>query len=213
VNELNFARAPFVNERLPRAVFWASAAVVAGMTLFHGVLLQRYLSREQAELDVRVSELRQELAKASAAARDAQNEIARSRSALASEQARFLTTLYRRKSFSWTGLFNELERITPPSVRIASIAPAEEEGTIEVTMNVVGQSLQDILEMVKALEASSFFASVFPLDETNLEAEDRGESGIAATLRLTYVEDVRSASEQPSEPAEEVEPSEEEPSP
>ncbi len=207
-NELNFARAPFVNERLPRALFAAAVAAVVGLTVFHGFLLQRYLSREQEALDIRVADLQQELARSNAAITEAQNAIARNRSALASEQASFLTTLYRRKSFSWTGLFNELEEIAPPSVRITSIAPSEEEGEIEVTMNVVGRTLQDILEMVKALEASSFFATVFPLDETNLEAEARGERGIAATLRLDYVEDVRKPSEPEPAPLEEAEPEE-----
>jgi Tfp pilus assembly protein PilN len=205
MNALNFARTPFVNERLPRALFAAAVVVVAGLTVFHGFLLQRYLSREQEALDIKVADLQQGIARTNAAITEAQNAIARNRIALASEQASFLTTLYRRKSFSWTGLFNELEEIAPPAVRITSIAPAEEEGEIEVTMNVVGRTLQDILEMVKALEASSFFATVFPLDETNLEAEERGETGIAATLRLDYVEDVRKPSEPEPAPREDTE--------
>jgi Tfp pilus assembly protein PilN len=203
-NAFNFARAPFVNERLPRTVFALAVGAVAAVTLFHGFLLTRYLLREQESLDIRVSELRQELSETNAGISRAQGSLARDRSALGSEQTKFLTTLFRRKTFSWTGLFNELETITPPSVRVTSIAPAEEEGEITVTMTVVGQALQDVLEMVRALESSSFFATVFPLDEANLAEADRGETGIAATLRLDYVEDVRKTPEPPSpEPDEE----------
>jgi Tfp pilus assembly protein PilN len=187
----NFAREPFVNERLPRLIFALAVAAVAGGTIIHGVLLTRYLLREQEALDIRVSELRQELSEASAGIAGAQNALARNRTELGSEQTRFLTTLFRRKSFSWTGLFNELEKLTPPSVRVTSISPAEEEGEITVTMTVVGRTLPDVLEMVRALESSSFFATIYPLDEANLGDEDRGETGIAATLRLDYVEDVR----------------------
>lgn len=199
-NQFNFARAPFVNERLPRAVFWLAVAAVAAVTLFHGFLLTRYLLREQESLDIRVSELRQELAETNGRISRAQSALAQNQNSLGNEQTSFLTTLFRRKSFSWTGLFNELETITPPSVRITSIVPSEEEGEISVTMTVVGQTLQDVLEMVRALESSSFFATVFPLDEANLAVAERGETGIAATLRLDYIEDVRKTAE-PSSPA------------
>lgn len=215
-NEFNFSRAPFVNERLPRTVFALAVGAVAAVTLFHGFLLTRYLLREQESLDIRVSELQKELSETNAGITRTQGSLAQDRSALGSEQTKFLTTLFRRKTFSWTGLFNELETITPPSVRVTSIAPAEEEGEITVTMTVVGQALQDVLEMVRALESSSFFATVFPLDEANLAEAERGETGIAATLRLDYVEDVRTKSEPPApalEPSEPAEPAEEEQQP
>ncbi|MGH9389218.1 MAG: PilN domain-containing protein, partial [Vicinamibacteria bacterium] len=193
MNEFNFARVPFVNERLPRTVHALAIAAVAAATVLHGVLLTRYLLREQESLDIRVSELRQELGETDARISRAQSALARNRTELGSVQTQFLTTLFRRKSFSWTGLFNELEKVTPPSVRITSISPAEEEGEIAVTMTVVGRTLQDVLEMVRGLESSSFFATIYPLDEANLEDEERGETGIAATLKLDYVEDVRGA--------------------
>jgi Tfp pilus assembly protein PilN len=217
MNEFNFSRVPFVNERLPRTLFALALTAVAAGTVLHGVLLTRYLMREQESLDMRVDELRQELSETNTRVSQAQSALARNRTELGSVQTQFLTTLFRRKSFSWTGLFNELEEISPPSVRITSIAPTEKEGEISVTMTVVGRTLQDVLEMVRALESSSFFATVFPLDETNLAEAERGETGIAATLELAYVEDVRSESEpsspspqEPEEPLETVEEAEEE---
>jgi len=222
-NEFNFARAPFVNERLPRTVLALSIGAVAAVSLFHGVLLTRYLLREQESLDTRVEDLRRDISDTDARISSAQASLARNRTELGSVQTQFLTTLFRRKSFSWTGLFNELEEITPPSVRITSIAPAEEEGEITVTMTVVGRTLSDVLEMVRGLESSSFFATIYPVDEANLEDEERGETGIAATLRLDYVEDVREPdapppagpevpeTEDPLEPVELPEPVAEEP--
>jgi Tfp pilus assembly protein PilN len=209
-NSFNFSRAPFVNERLPRLVVSLAAAAVAFGTVVHGAFLTRYLLREQEALDLRVEELRKELSDTDSRIAGAKVTVAENRTELGNEQTRFLMTLFRKKSFSWTGLFNELEKLTPPSVRITSIAPEEEKGEILVTMTVVGRSLQDILEMVRALESSSFFATIYPLDEANLDDESRGETGIAATLRLDYVEDVRESA--PPPPAEEGEPSPAEPS-
>lgn len=189
-NRFNFARRPFVNERLPRLVFVVAATLVIGLTLVHGFLLTRYLVREQEELDVQVAELRDELAGTESRIASAGASVAQGQTALGNERTVFLARLYRLKSFSWTGLFNELEAITPRAVRITSIAPLEVDGEISVTLTLVGRTLQNVLEMVSALEGSSFFATVFPLDEVDL-ADNLGagtDSGIAATLRLRYVD-------------------------
>lgn len=211
----NFAKKPFVNERLPRLVFGLVVLFVVLVTGVHGLLLSRYLMREQEELDVRVSELREELGKTSESITKTQSALSREQTALGDERTQFLTGLFRRKSFSWTGLFNELEAITPAAVRITSIAPFEEEGQITVTLTVVGRTLQDVLEMVRALESSSFFATVFPLEESNLDDPQRSETGVAATLKLEYVEDARRKAappEEPAAPSDSVEPSESAPS-
>jgi Tfp pilus assembly protein PilN len=187
-HELNFAREPFTNERLPRLVFSTLAVIVLGLTVVHGALLGRYLLREQEEMDLRVDAIRSELEQTNAAIAQTEAAVAREQTALGNERTRFLVRLYRQKGFSWTGLFNELEAIAPGAVRITSIAPAEEDGAITVTMTLVGKELKDVLDMVKQLESSSFFATVFPVDEANLSELDRGETGVAATLHLQYVE-------------------------
>jgi len=188
-NHFNFARRPFVNERLARLVFVVAAALTIGLTLVHGFFLARYLVREQEALDVQVAELRDELAGTESRIASASASVAQGQSALSNERTVFLARLYRLKSFSWTGLFNELEAITPKAVRITSIAPLEVDGEISVTLTLVGRVLQNVLEMVSALEGSSFFATVFPLDEVDLADLGAGtDSGIAATLRLRYVD-------------------------
>jgi Tfp pilus assembly protein PilN len=187
-NGLNFARTPFVNERAPRLVFGVALFVVAALTAAHGYLLTRYLMREQEDLDVRVSEIRDRIQKTDEALAENQRSLAQDQTTLGDERTSFLVRLYRQKSFSWTGLFNELESITPASVRVTSIAPAEEKGQIIVTLSVVGRTLEDVLEMVRSLESSSFFATVFPVDEANLDETLGQGTGVAATLKLQYVD-------------------------
>jgi hypothetical protein len=190
--DFNFARKPFVNERLPRLVFTLAAAVVLAVSLVHGFFLGRYLVREQEALDIKVVELRRALSDTDAAISRTEASLAREQTALSDERTLFLTRIYRHKSFSWTGLFNELEEITPPAVRITSIAPFEDDGDIAVTMSLVGRTLGNVLEMVSALESSSFFATVFPLDEVDLaDLGDGTQTGIAATVQLRYVSSKR----------------------
>jgi Tfp pilus assembly protein PilN len=204
-NRFNFARRPFVNERLPRLVFVVAATLVIGLTLVHGFFLARYLVREQEELDVQVAELRDELARTNSRIASAAASVAQGQTELSNDKTLFLAHLYRLKSFSWTGLFNELEEITPRAVRITSIAPVEIDGEISVTLTLVGRTLQNVLEMVSALEGSSFFATVFPLDDVDLAERDAG-SGIAATLQLRYVDFEPRTPEPEPEPKSEPEP-------
>jgi Tfp pilus assembly protein PilN len=194
-SDFNFARVPFTNERLPRLVFGLLVLGVLGVSAGHGYLLTRYLLREQEELDTRVDELRSEIDRTEEAIARAESSLSVERTAVGNEKTRFLTGLFRRKSFSWTGLFNELETITPPSVRVTSIAPEEKDSEITVTLTIVGRALEDVLEMVQALESSSFFATVYPISEANAEELGGRISGTAATLSLRYVEDRRPAAE------------------
>jgi Tfp pilus assembly protein PilN len=199
-NGFNFARAPFVNERLPRLLFGLFLFFVAALTAVHGYLLTRNLLREREALDAQVDGIRQEIRETDAAIEQITASLSQDRTAVGNEKTRFLTRLYRRKAFSWTGLFNELENIAPGAVRVTSIVPTEDDDVITVTMTVVGRTLADILELVKALESSSFFTTVFPVDESNAdEAAGRG-AGIAATLQLRYVEDSRPSEAKDAEP-------------
>ncbi len=203
-NDFNFSRAPFENERLPGLVFMLAAALVLGATLVHGFFLARYLVREQEALDIKVDELRDEIEATDAEISRIEASLGQQQTALANERTAFLTRIYRHKGFSWTGLFNELEKITPAAVRITSIAPFDDEGEIAVNMTLVGRTLTNVLEMVSALEASMIFATVFPLDEVDLAGiGDGSATGIAATLQLRYL----APPPEPDEPAESSVPS------
>lgn len=184
---LNFAEVPFRNERLSQILYGLTASVLAILTLIHTVALTRYLLREQEELDVKVEELVAELAELEAEFSRTEAEISSKTNEARTGRIRFLTNLYQQKSFPWTGLFNQLEALMPPGVRIASISPGDpgdELGEIEVNLQVVGRKLSDVLELVKRLEIDDLFATVLPLREAET---DREGGGIAATLRLQYL--------------------------
>ena len=186
-NAFNFARAPFKNERLPHLIFLVMTILVLGLTIAHGLTLTRYLLREREELDIKVDLLEKEIQNREQAIAEARQKVEAAPNALRNERQDFLAQLYRHKSFSWTGLFNELESISPGPVRLTSIVPIEDKGRITVALTLVGKTLDDILKMVSKLEASAIFATVFPLSEVELEELDAG-GGIAATLSLEYVE-------------------------
>jgi Tfp pilus assembly protein PilN len=165
--------------------------------------------REQEALDVKVASLQEELAHLNAQIGRTESELHSQRSEAGSERIRFLARLLYHKNFSWTGLFNQLEVLTPPAVRITSIAPGsidEKDDEIkeetQVQLQIVARSLDDILEMVRRLEANPHFTWVLPLSEADRTETDDG--GFTANLTLRYIRPTENGSSDSAEPEEKV---------
>ena len=189
INQLNFARVPFRNERFPAVLYGLAVTLLLALTVVHAVFLTRYLMREQEELDVKVASLQEELEDLNSRIGRTQSKLRSQRSEAGTERIRFLARLFYHKNFSWTGLFNELENLTPPAVRITSIAPGpigtkddEIKEEIQVQLQVVARSFDNILEMVRRLEENRLLMNVLPLTESDRTETDDG--GHAATLTL-----------------------------
>ncbi len=73
-------------------------------------------------------------------------------------QSAFLNGLIARRSFSWTRLFMELERIMPARLHVTSIAPSlNKRNQIEIHMVVAGDAREQAVELVRRLEDSPSF--------------------------------------------------------
>jgi Tfp pilus assembly protein PilN len=188
-------------------------ALVVG-TLWHAVVLTRYLLREAEELDVTVQGMEERRASLVADINRTRAALEAERSDVMSQRVAFLADTYRQKGFSWTGLFNQLEAVVPPNVRITSISPSAAEGEIEVRLTIVGRSLEDLLTLVRNLEQSRFFGTVMPLNE----AQQEEEGTVSSTVTLRYhaeepaaeLETVQDEAIEPTEPSE-TDPTEEDP--
>ena len=78
------------------------------------------------------------------------------------ERSVFLNTLLYRKSISWTRIFADLERTIPYNVRIISIRPyVNAQSQVTLDMNVGAETPEPIIELLKALENSPLFGSVY----------------------------------------------------
>jgi Tfp pilus assembly protein PilN len=196
--QLNFARVVFRNERLPRLLFGLVAFGLLVTTLWHGVVLSRYLLKEREELDLKVQSMEEELAGLESEIGRAQAELHLQRNNETSQQILFLADVFREKSFSWTGLFNQLETITPARVRITSISPSTSEGEIEVKLTTISRSLENLLELVRRLEESRFFGTVMPVSE----AHEESGGGVTAQVTLRYLAEEERTPSAPNETTE-----------
>jgi|HubBroStandDraft_5_1064220.scaffolds.fasta_scaffold02175_4 type IV pilus assembly protein PilN len=97
-----------------------------------------------------------------------QNSVTRDRS-------QFLNALFYRKSFSWTQVFEEMERVMPPRLHVVSIQPEfAPDNELAIKLVVAGDSRDRALELVRKMEESQHF------QQTQIEQET-AESGSGAS--------------------------------
>lgn len=161
----NLARRPFYNERAVHVVLAMATLLVAAVTAYN-VTAWIDLSRRQAALTAQVSEAER---RASGLQREA---VALRRSLDPSELeavtagAREANALIARRTFSWIGLFQHIEKTIPPDVRIRSVSPKlADDGTMTITMVVTGRDAEQIQTFLTRLEASGVFSNLLSRQE------------------------------------------------
>jgi type IV pilus assembly protein PilN len=75
------------------------------------------------------------------------------------DQSQYLNQLIERKAFSWTRVLENLEKVMPPRVHVASISPQlNDDNELVLKMTVAGNSRDRAIELAKRLEESRSFA-------------------------------------------------------
>ena len=188
-SQFNFSKKPFENQRLSQLLIILITSLLIPLTLIHGYfLLTHYLAREHQGLEFKIEKVKKQIEETEQQISQNRKTLEGGQPDLVKERLLFLKRIYRHKNFSWTDLFHELEKIIPANVKIVSIQPIDIDGHITVNLALIGKKLANVIEMVTALEASSSFNMVFPLNEVELSELGTGETGIAATLGLQYVD-------------------------
>lgn len=96
------------------------------------------------------------------------------------EQVAFLNQLLLRKSFSWTNVFANLEKVMPENVFLLNLHPfIDEKGMMGLNMEVRGRTFVDITQFVSTLEDSGIFAQVTVAKESKKDANPLGEVDLA----------------------------------
>jgi Tfp pilus assembly protein PilN len=113
-------------------------------------------SRRATELEARA-----EADKLSRELQDLNEKMTRGNATVKLSEVQLLNQLLLRKSFSWTRVFANLERITPDDVRLVSLRPfVDEKGKIGLNMEIRGRTLADATTFLRALEKSEIFTDV-----------------------------------------------------
>ena len=177
---VNLASRPFVEIRplLARLrLLMALLAVVAlGLSFWLHSLSQR-AAVAQARIDAvhaQTLALQQQRTANEARMRQPQNRDVLDRS-------HFLNGVFARKSFSWTAVMMDLERVLPPGVQVTSIEPqVSKEGEVTIRLRVSGDRDRAV-QLVRNLEHSSRFLQPRLSSESSQATE--GTNGLAGGAR------------------------------
>jgi type IV pilus assembly protein PilN len=102
------------------------------------------------------------------------------------EQSLFLNALLYRKGISWTRIFGDLEKTLPHNVRLISVRPSvNAQNQITLEMNVGSESPEAVIVLLKSLEESPLFGSVF---QRNFLPPSQSEPLYRYSLSVNYAQ-------------------------
>jgi type IV pilus assembly protein PilN len=173
--DINLASQPYQNLR----TFWmrwivglaALALLTIGLLVFTvGALIKAHHQQQAIQaIQDNIDALSERETKAKAFLNQPDNRSTRDRS-------QFLNDLFHRKAFSWTQVFQDLERVMPARLHVVSIHPElTKSNQLEIKLVVGGDTHQHALELVKKMEDSKRFQG------TQINQETRAAGGQSAS--------------------------------
>jgi len=126
--------------------------------------------------------------------RDAEAFLNRAENRTTRDKSQFLNALIERKAFSWTKVFEELERVMPPRIHVVSIHPEmNADSQLEIKLVVAGDSRDRALDLVRRMESSQHFQRTEIDDVQQQQGGQTGDS-VKFDIRALYVPETASRS-------------------
>lgn len=190
--DINLATRPYEDSG-PLWLRWGGA--VAALGLFTLILIYSALSGFAAACKDRglIEQREQQIA-----ARDQQKAKAEEMLSLPAnrgtrDRAQFLNDLFQRKSFSWTKVFEDLERVMPPRLHVVSIHPEKApDNQLHIKLVVAGESRDRALELVRKMESSKHFQQTQIEQESSQAGQTPGDN-VQFDISALYVPDLGDA--------------------
>jgi hypothetical protein len=139
----NLSTRPFYNERAIYAMAAVVAVLVLAVTAWQAVRVVR-LSKYKTELNTAVRRDRDEAEAKIREADQIRRGLNQKELTLVSAAAKEANELIERRTFSWTGLFNQLEATLPDDVMLVGVRPEFKDGETLVNLDLQGRQTDDI---------------------------------------------------------------------
>jgi Tfp pilus assembly protein PilN len=178
--EINLATEPYRNDLPLASLLLALALVAFGMTGWGSYTYFTTASRK-AELERELTGHSERMAAMRTEAEGLAGTLAKVDQETLASQATFVAGILEQRNFSWTRLFDVLERTVPWNVRLTSVRPVFRGGVVEVTLTGTAQDLDALLDFQTALLHSPHFENVVPGDYERDEADERIDFKVGAT--------------------------------
>jgi len=183
--DINLATRPYEDAREFWGRWGTGIAVLAAVTLLLIGWTVRSWSNAGRDRQ-NIAQLQQKIAKRDQERAEAQAFLDMSTNRSTRDQSQFLNGLIRRKAFSWTRVFEDLEQVMPANLHVVSLRPEfNEQNAMQLDMRVTGDNRSAAVELVHRMESSRHFQGAQLLSEG--AASETG--GVMATVVSTYVPD------------------------
>lgn len=168
---------------------WGTALVLAALfTAFMVFISVRHYQDSQREwksarqAQDKLAELKKESALA-------QQVLARPENRGTRDESEFLNGAILRKSFSWTKLMEDMEKVMPAGLRVTSIAPVVDQRTrFTLKVQVEGETRDTAVELLRNMEKSPHFRSPQLSSETHEHDRNGGGSvGVRSDIITSYL--------------------------
>jgi type IV pilus assembly protein PilN len=183
--KLNLSTRPLETHR--RFLTGAGLAAFVAALVFVGLGWHVYSVRKaDTELRARTEKMRREMAQLEAQRADLERFFHLDANAKLHDRAAFLNGLIDARSFNWTQMFMDLERILPGGVRVMSIQPKQEHGHVEVNLSVGAINDEAKLKFLHALEQSRQFSEI-QVEHEGTPSQTVNQGGDQKIVQLTAV--------------------------
>ena len=155
--DINLATQPYEDGRR-FWMRWGPLLGVAGLVTLI-MVITTITSWAAAHKDqVQISEFKDQIAKCDQERGRAQEILDRPENRSTRDQSKFINGLIQRKSFSWTQVFSDLEKMMPPELHVTAIHPeVAKNNQLQVKLSVAGKSRDRALQLVHRMEQSPRF--------------------------------------------------------
>lgn len=181
---LNLATKPLVSHRK----FLAGSALLglAAAAVFAGLGWHVYNARQDnAEMRAKTAEISEQVDNLERQRESLQRFFAIEENRKLHDRAAFINELIDARSFNWTLMFMDLEKLLPPGVRVISIEPKQEKGSVEVKFAIGATSDENKVKFIKALENSNSFSDVQLIDQRQPTLNSSGDQ-VVVDLTARY---------------------------
>jgi len=184
---VNLATRPFVELRPLFALLRLAMGVLAVVAIGLGIGLH-FLSRQARAAEDQMDGLQAQTLKFQMARQTNEARMRQPQNRAVLDRSVFLNDLFKRKSFSWTAVMMDLERVLPTGVQVTSIDP-ETTPDGEVNIRLRGNTLERdrAVELVRNLERSQRFLAPRLSNET-AQKQEPGSLSLQAQMGITGVE-------------------------
>jgi type IV pilus assembly protein PilN len=165
--DINLATQPYEDARQ----FWLrwgtalAAASILTLMLAVSTVTGWYNARRDHQ---QIAELRAQIGQRDQKRREAETFLGRPENRTTRDQSQFINQLIERKSFSWTRVLEDLEKVMPTRVHLVSIHPElNDDNQLAIKMMVAGDSRERAIELARRLEDSRRFTRTYISQESS----------------------------------------------